>query len=218
MSEIRGFKAFCTGGEVGKVSDLYFDDEKWIVRYLIVDTGSWLTRHSVLISPLSVEAVSWETRQIRLSIDREKVEKSPDIDYHKPISRQQEAEYHSYYGYPYYWADTSMWELSPIPAYVPATSPKQSPETPQEDNHLRSTNEIIGCQVKASDGEIGRVRDLLVDEDSWGVKSIVIDEADAPEQSGLDLPVSSVLRLSWTDRSVYVNVSRDEIRPAAGLR
>jgi len=31
-----------TDGEVGDVKDVYFDDERWVIRYLVVDTGEWL--------------------------------------------------------------------------------------------------------------------------------------------------------------------------------
>jgi len=30
----------------------YFDDEKWEIRYLVVNTGAWLSRREVLVSPI----------------------------------------------------------------------------------------------------------------------------------------------------------------------
>ncbi|MEO8921887.1 MAG: PRC-barrel domain-containing protein, partial [Caldimonas sp.] len=33
---------------VGHVKDFYFDDEEWVVRYLVVDTGGWLSSRKVL--------------------------------------------------------------------------------------------------------------------------------------------------------------------------
>ncbi len=43
-----------TDGHVGKVPDLYFDDQQWVVRYLVVNSGSWLMNRAVLISPISI--------------------------------------------------------------------------------------------------------------------------------------------------------------------
>jgi hypothetical protein len=38
-------------GEIGHVKDFYFNDQHWVVRYVIADTGSWLSGRLVLISP-----------------------------------------------------------------------------------------------------------------------------------------------------------------------
>ena len=29
-------------GSIGHVKDVLFDDQKWVVRYLVADTGKWL--------------------------------------------------------------------------------------------------------------------------------------------------------------------------------
>jgi len=42
-----------TDGAIGKVKDLYFDDESWAIRYLVVDAGFWLSSRKVLISPIA---------------------------------------------------------------------------------------------------------------------------------------------------------------------
>jgi len=36
-------------------------------------------------------------------------EGQPDIDTDKPVSRQYEMNYLSYYGYPYYWGGAGLW-------------------------------------------------------------------------------------------------------------
>jgi uncharacterized protein YrrD len=51
---LKGFAIHATDGELGAVSDLYFDDDSWTIRYLTVDTGGWLGGRRVLISPISV--------------------------------------------------------------------------------------------------------------------------------------------------------------------
>ena len=46
------------------------------------------------------------------------MEDSPSIDTDKPVSRQHEAYYHSYYGYPYYWSGPYLWG----PMYYPGVA------------------------------------------------------------------------------------------------
>src|ERR1700733_8812152 len=142
---LKDFAIRATDGELGTVADLYFDDETWAIRYLVVDTGKWLSGRRVLISPMSVVHTDWEAKRLDVALTTKRVEQSPDIDTHKPVSRQHEAEYLGYYGYPYYWGGPYLWG----PAFYPvgmAGSPSASAEAIAErarkespDSHLRST-------------------------------------------------------------------------------
>ena len=49
--ELYGHKLAALDGEIGHVKDFYFDDKNWVIRYLVADTGSWLTGRLVLLSP-----------------------------------------------------------------------------------------------------------------------------------------------------------------------
>ncbi|MDA3920820.1 MAG: PRC-barrel domain-containing protein [Salinisphaera sp.] len=89
-----------TDGIIGQVKDFYFDDEAWAIRYLVVDTGSWLSSRKVLISPIALGQPDWAKKVLPVSITREQVKNSPAIDTEKPVSRQHEIRYLGYYGYP----------------------------------------------------------------------------------------------------------------------
>lgn len=54
MTEIKEYTIGATDGTIGSVEDLYFDDERWVIRYLVVATGEWLSSRKVLISPMSI--------------------------------------------------------------------------------------------------------------------------------------------------------------------
>ena len=72
-----------TDGAIGRVTDAYFDDEQWAVRYLVIDTGMWLGWH-VLIAPQSIAAVNWEDGTIDVALSRDQVERSPRADLQHP--------------------------------------------------------------------------------------------------------------------------------------
>src|ERR1700732_1905883 len=107
------------GEEVGSMEEVYFDDEQWVVRYLIVDTGGWLGGRRVLISPYAVQSMDWPRRTLFVNLTRQQVEGSPGIDTQKPVSRQQEAAYHRYYGYPQYWQSGTFWAWGAMPVIEP---------------------------------------------------------------------------------------------------
>ena len=54
VTDLQGFTLRAMDGEIGKVDQFYFDDETWAIRYLVVNTGSWLAGRLVLISPIAV--------------------------------------------------------------------------------------------------------------------------------------------------------------------
>lgn len=51
---LYGYKLSASDGEIGQVKDFYFDDQSWLVRYVVADTGTWLTGRQVLLSAAGV--------------------------------------------------------------------------------------------------------------------------------------------------------------------
>jgi len=109
MEDLEHYAIRATDGAIGQVKDFYFDDEAWVIRYLVVDTGTWLSSRKVLISPIAIGEPNWAEKILPVSITKEQVKNSPDIDTDKPVSRQHERRYLGYYGYPYYWGGGGPW-------------------------------------------------------------------------------------------------------------
>ena len=146
------------------------------IRYLVVDTGTWLASRKVLISLIAIDHPIWADRVLPVSITNEQVKNSPNIDTDKPVSRQNEMSYLGYYGYPYYWGGGGLWGGGAYPGMmmtgfggIPATPYPPRPEEREaharaeearhrdDDLHLRSCAAVTGCHIEASDGEIGHV-------------------------------------------------------------
>src|SRR5262245_19478058 len=100
---LKGAAIIARDGAIGEIDDIYFDDEMWTARYLVVDAGAWLFSRKVLISPISIEKAPEGAKEVFVHLTRDQVKNSPDIDTHKPVSRQHETAFMDYYGYPYYW-------------------------------------------------------------------------------------------------------------------
>ncbi len=114
-NQLKGFAIRATDGELGIFDQLYFDDESWAVRYLIVETGGWLGGRPVLISPVSVIHADTDARCLDVALTKTQVADSPDVDTQKPVSRQHEADYLEYYGYPFYWEGPYLWGPAAFP-------------------------------------------------------------------------------------------------------
>lgn len=59
MHDLERYTIAATDGNIGEVTDFLFDDEEWVVRYFVVETGSWLSSRKVLISPIGIEKANW---------------------------------------------------------------------------------------------------------------------------------------------------------------
>lgn len=231
-TEYRGLSIAAKDGAVGHVDDLFFDDESWTIRYVVVDTGTLLRGREVLISPMAVTGIDWSKREIGLALTREQIENAPGIDTDRPVSRQeqlkQEAIYHNYFGWRYYWGGPGLWGDSAIPTPVPPAAPGGHPGAtrPEDevieaaeqmqmgDPHLRSVDEVLGYHIEATDGDIGHVEDFLVDESSWAIRYMVVDTRNWwPGKKTLVAP-EWIESIRWNDSRVRVDLSREAIRQA----
>jgi sporulation protein YlmC with PRC-barrel domain len=219
FEKLNGRPIEATDGEVGKVKDIYFDDRRWAVRYLVVETGSWLAGRKVLISPISVKSIDWENNVAQVGLTQQQVRASPNIDTDKPVSRQHERDFFNYYGYPYYWSGPGLWGTASYPVspvgYVPpvTNSPGEHGEAPA-DPHLRSAQEVTGYRLQTIDGSIGHVEDFLLDSVSWAIRYLVVDTRNWLPGKHLVIPPQWIRDVDWSERVVNVDVTRDTVQAA----
>ena len=244
-NDLQGYAIEATDGPIGHVKDFYFDDEAWVVRFLVVDTGTWLSSREVLVSPMAIGQPHWGNKVLPATMTMEQVKNSPDVDTNKPVSRQHEIEQMNYYGYPYYWGGTSLWggEMGPnmiMPGYegqATALSSPSSPSSPSsrssartademalqqaqalarvgDDPHLRSCKAVMGHHIHATDGDIGHVQGLLVDEETWAIRYLVIDTSNWWLGHKVLIVPQWVQDISWAESKVSVSLTRQAIQDA----
>ena len=213
--ELRGYTIRAIDGDIGKVHEFYFDDLAWIVRYLVADTGNWLSGRRVLLWPGVLGQPAWETQTLPVGLTKEKVESSPLISTDEPVSRQMETDLHTYYGWTPYWRGGlptfGLGAAAAAEMIADTAEEKDEEEGPVGDPHLRSTREVVGYHIQARDGEIGHVEDLIVDDDLWFIRYLVIDTRNwLPGREVLVAPAWAE-QVNWVERLVQVDLSRETI-------
>jgi hypothetical protein len=214
VKRLHGYAVRAMDGDMGKVDDFYFDDHTWTIRYLVANTGDWLSDRRVLLSTAALGCPLQEQRLFPVSLTREQVKKSPDIDTEKPVSRQKEEELHRYYGWTPYWGAGLPYagEVPLAPLVMPAEEEMGSEQRPKGDPHLRSTREVIGYYIHAADGEVGHVADLLVEDEGWVIRYIAVDTRHwLPGRHVLVVP-QCVTEIDWSGRQVRVGLRREKIQ------
>lgn len=170
VRDLRGFAIGAIDGTVGTVNDCCFNDDDWTIRYLVVDTGRWLSGRKVLISTVAVGHAGWMARRLPVALTRAQVA-------HGPGSDGQDLKGHE--------------------SLVTAKG-----------CHLRSGNAIIGCQIEATDGEIGHVEDLLINDRTWAIRYLVVNASSWWSGHRVLVASERITNVSWTEGRVVVDVTR----------
>jgi sporulation protein YlmC with PRC-barrel domain len=171
VSDLRRFTIATTDGDLGQVGDLYFDDRSWAVRYLAVDAGKWLPGRRVLVSPVSVR--SSDPTNFHIALSTQQVTTSPD---------------------------------GPNIRMVPVSSPQGGVQRGTvarggegSDGHLQTATAVLGYTVQAEDGEIGHVKDVLVDDKAWAIRYLVVDTRDWWSGKRVLVSPQWLARVAWDE-------------------
>lgn len=229
-SGLEDYSIHATDGLVGRVSDLLFDDTHWTVRWLVVDTGGWLSGRKVLLPPSALGSPDAERREVPVGLTRKRVEDSPDIDTDAPVSRQMESDVYVHYGWLPYWTPAYVAPIEEATGAPPGhgndehtaahvADAADSANAPHRgDPHLRSMHELRGYYVGATDGDIGHIEDLLVEDGSWTVRWLVIDTRNWwPGRMVLVAP-SWTAYVSWNDHRIGIGCTRSQVERSPEFR
>lgn len=215
IKQLYGDKLGASDGDIGQIKDFYFDDQNWAIRYLIVDTGTWLPGRQVLISPHSITSLDSSGEIVRVNLTRKQIEQSPSIESHKPVSRQYEEEYFRYFGWPAYWQGDALWGMSGFPVLeMPPKHPANEPAPtigpqPQGEAHLRSAKAVNGYIVRAGDEAIGHVCDFMMDAQSWAIGQLVVKTGHRLSGKETLIETKRVDRISYDESTVFVHLTEE---------
>ena len=223
VSDRKGDDVLARDGAVGRLDDVYFDDERWSVRYMVVDTGGWVAGRRMLVSPQAVEAGISDPGKLRIGATREQLKDAPGAQTDLPVAERERMARAKSLGPPYYWSNPVLWGAIAMPANPAAgvgaaAGPRRTEGVAAEegDPHLRSSNEVIGYDVQALDGVLGSVDDFVIDERTWKISGVVVDTTKWWPGGEVRVSPQHVERIDWAARKLHVRLSRDELKAARG--
>jgi sporulation protein YlmC with PRC-barrel domain len=201
-------------GMIGEVEEFYFDDKSWKIRYLIVKTGNWLAGRKVLIAPDALIKQPWHNGFFPANLTKKQIEDSPNIDTNKPVSRQKEIELYGHYQWQSYWDSGiygrgSLGLSMPFPALdekILIESDKPDKHS-HDDIHLRSTEIVTGYHIHATDGDIGHIRDFIIDDQNWQIKFLVIDTHNWFGGKKVLIPVEKVKEINFLENKIFLKIN-----------
>ncbi|MBD3257781.1 PRC-barrel domain containing protein [candidate division GN15 bacterium] len=179
VADLIGYDIHAKDGNIGEAKDLLFDDQRWTVRYLVVDTIKWLPGRKVLVRPGSLHQPDWDKHRFPVDLTKDEVKASPPLSADQPVSRQHETDLHKHFGWHPYWMSRSPGDRAVQPGQevnVPP-EPEMMPESESRrdaDAHLRSAKEVMGYDLVDKDQQSGRVVDIIVDDENWIVRYFTV--------------------------------------------
>ncbi len=231
-SDLDGYEIAATDGAIGSVDDMLFETARWTLRWLVVDTGRWLSGRQVLLATASLGHPDAAAGRIPVDLTRRQVEESPPFAMDRPLSRDVETSLYDYYGWTPYWDG----DLFPPVGYLPggAGAPDLVPPPPEPGDavnaagykpgsgaslldatagepELRSVGDTMGYAIRAADGDIGHAEDFLVEEEGWRIRYVVVDTRNwLPGRRVLVSP-QWISGVDWREQRVHVDLTRRAI-------
>ncbi|MBP1970151.1 sporulation protein YlmC with PRC-barrel domain [Virgibacillus natechei] len=218
-TELKTYHIYASDGEMGKIRDLYFDDTQWAIRYAVVDTRKWLPGRRVLLSPTAFINLNESNENLEVKYDKEAIRNSPAIPEENPISKDVEDSLIDYYGWSRYWIGNALWG----PEYGPLSTSKGEEPTKEQmkydqqmngqDYDLRSENETINYKVHADNGKVGRVADMIYDDEQWKIQYIVVQSNESMvEEEYIVYTPGDIQSVDWFEEDIYVKGSLEEMK------
>jgi hypothetical protein len=182
---------------------------------MVADTGKWLPGRKVLISPISLGDPNWGYRLFQVKLTKEQIEHSPSLDSNAPVSRQYERKWLGYYGYPNYWGYDGTWGTERYPAALFLQKREDTevvPDIDAGDPYLRSSTEVIGYHIQATDDEIGHVEDFILDDENWTIRYMVVDTRNWLPGRKVLLTPAWIDSVDWGNNKVSVDLTREQVK------
>jgi sporulation protein YlmC with PRC-barrel domain len=217
LKNISGYSIQGKYGTSGKVVDLLFDEESWIVRYIEAAFEEFDPPQRVLIPRTSLKAPDWEDKTFHLDLTLPDIEASPTIEEHLPVSREYEKKILEHYKEAPYWPymyvppTTSVMPYPPRPLKVPA----QEINEEELDSRLRSFKEIINYRIRGTDDSLGQVEDIIVDDEDWQITYLIVDTKRwLPWSKTVVLSIEWLEKISYQKSEVQIDLAASQIKKA----
>jgi hypothetical protein len=224
LVHMNKYTIWSAGEVIGRADRFFVGLERWAIRYIVARTLESPPRF-LLFSPLALSGVDWPGRSFQTCTSTRELEWVPEVTSEGLFSRSEEAEYHRRLRLPQYWGGVGIWGDHQLP-YLLAVSPHPSSQNAaaaapsrlaKQEAHLISSEQLFLAGVRSQEGLSGRIADLLMDEDTWAVRFLVVD-------TGRRLPMRKlIVDPSWIERHdrgrnmFYVGLPQAAIREATEI-
>jgi len=214
-NSLYGHRLAAADGDIGQLKDFYFDDVTWAIRYLVADTGSWLTGRPVLFSPRAMGRLDPQENTLHINLEKKQIQNSTTDTGSKPPASDDKIGCCRYYGWPASW-ESDVSDSRPDQADIPASPPLKTGSRVAYrhlgDKHLQSTQTITDFKIKTVDGIIGSLNGFIVDDNSWTIREMIVETGQWFSGQEIMLSPAWITRINPEDSTVHISLSKEDIK------
>lgn len=224
FSDLQNYDVKGGTEHIGKLHDLYLDDETWQIKWFVIETGNWFSSNKILLDSQKITSLSPHDATLHVALTQQEVENAPSASEHPPVSDQHRNEF-SYVaashntllfpGYAGLMMPTTLIERPDRPSEAEKDLDAMARE--QADRHLRSASEIEGYTIHASNGKLGPLSDLVIDTSEWTVELLALDTSKWMPGRTVVISPLSIDRISWESRELMVKMDKATIEASPEL-
>lgn len=218
LSNLIGYSIETRDGLKGTVKDFLFDEEKWVVRYLVADLGIVFSGKKVVIPRAFLQQPDWTNEHFPIDLSKSDLEKCPPLESEPTISREYEETLNRHYEIENYWAFPYIPPLSERAIIYPPRPLKVPTKVFDEKNakhKVRSFEEVKGYHIEATDGKIGHIDDLIVDEMDWQIVYALVDTKNwVPWSKRVLVGTHWMEEVSYVNEEIKINLDKETIKSA----
>lgn len=229
--DFKKYSILAEDGKFGSVFDFYFDEDTFLLRYLVVDSEPFLLRNLVLISPIIFRKINLAEKTIELSITKKEIADSPGLDSGEVVSSQYEKTYNDHFSWPYYWGSygNSTWAAGPYGINEEyGTQVRKSTDDIEEKNNLirdaksnslRSLREVRSYSIRGSENEeFGHIQGFILNPDTLSFDFVVIDTVNYLPSKNILLRPEWIENILWQSKVVKIKLSKKLIKSAPSYK
>lgn len=218
LNEIIGYTIEAKDGEKGKVKDILFDEERWVVRYLDVDLANFPEDNRVLIPKMFLKKPLWSIEHFPVELTIKDIYNCPSLSKKLPISRKYEEKLNRYYKSDDYWSKVFIpFVGAPGVTYPirPTRIPTKVIDEKKVASKLRSFKEFNGYHIHAIDGKLGHIDDVIIEDDYWQIIYVSIDTSNwLPWSKRVLVGVEWMEEISYANKEIKINLDIETIKSA----
>ncbi|MBD3305791.1 hypothetical protein GF339_05355 [candidate division KSB3 bacterium] len=104
-----------------------------------------------------------------------------------------------------------------LPLHLTQLQVKQSPAldeyalSSKNGSTYRDSNEVVGFQIQGADGYVGEIEDVIVEDEFWQIRYIVVDTSNWLPGRQVLIPPDWIETITWSTEHVMVKLSRENI-------
>lgn len=216
LKNLRGYSIEAMDGPGGEVQDFLFDEDRWVIRYLEADLDGSPGDNKVFIPKMFMQVPDGYNKTFPVKVQGQNIESCPGLDKEVPVSRAYESALNKHYGVENYWIyDFNAMDSSMLYPPRPLKAPQKVDSERSMDARLRSFGEIQGYRIKAVDGIVGHIDDIIADDKDWQLIYIIADTSNwLPWSKKVMLPLDFLKDISYVLQEVSIELGKETINDA----